>query len=88
MKKDLQIYDLVCNDSAVRMVHGFAMQDKHTCRFHSVPRKMLVYFLSSTTDHSWMNTDWCREVMEDNGYHKMTKKDEKKDLIKYKPYAT
>jgi predicted GIY-YIG superfamily endonuclease len=88
MKIDLQIYDLDCNDGAVRMVYGFAIQDEHTCRFHSISCKTVVYFLSSTSNHSWMNAEWCQEVMEDNGYHKMTPKDQGREFVVYTPYKT
>jgi len=87
MNDFLQLYDLVYNDIAARMVHGVVLQDQHTCAFHSIPCKTVVYLLSSTTDHSWMNTEWCREKIEQNGYHKNISADAKKDIIPYEPYA-
>lgn len=87
MSDFLQLYDLVYNDIAARMVHGVVLQSGHTCAFHSIPCKTIVYLLSSTTDHSWTNTEWCREKIEQNGYRKDIDENSKKDIISYKPYT-
>jgi len=87
MSKPLQIYDLVCNDGAARMVHGVIIEDEHACWYHTIPCKAIVYMLSQTSDHSQVNTVWCELEMIVNGYHKMTKRTEKKVKVKYKPYT-
>lgn len=87
MKTDLQVYDIVCNEHATRMVHGVLIQENHTCSYHSMPVNEIVYTLSSTTNHSWANTEWCMPHMEANGYHKMTIKEQGADFIEYQPYT-
>lgn len=88
MAKPLQIYDVVISGAATRMVHGVIIEDEHTCWHHSIPCKTIVYLLSVTSDHSEINTAWCEIEMKINGYRKMTKRDAKTDIIKYKPYTT
>ncbi|EDK72265.1 hypothetical protein TM7_0676 [candidate division TM7 genomosp. GTL1] len=83
----LQIFDLVCSDQFVRMVHAVVIDKDHKCYIHSIPCKTVIYILSSTTNHSWPNTEWCLEKMEGNGYHKMGPQDAGKDFLAFKPYS-
>lgn len=87
MKTDLQVYDIVCNDACTRMVHGVVILDEHKCSYHSIPCREVVYILSSTTNHSRANTEWCMTNMTANGYHKMTAKDKGRNFLEYKPYT-
>lgn len=85
VKTKLEIYDIVCSDVAARIVHGVFIDQEHECHQHRSRIKMVVYKLSSTTNHNWVNTEWCYLNLLKNGYNLKTKMDNK-DRIKYKPF--